>query len=231
MLRNNVLIDDVTLSKLDPTVLEELVSCLWPQDCQTCGWSLGSEPCALVVDEMIFTANTALHHAKCRAPKWNDSGPYVLNGGPLLSWVAAGLIISTGGGGGPRESIPGMVLNPSLEMVSLRRASGGRWELDTLKTFRAMGFEPPRGRIQVGVPVPKSTLVMTPTSWRVHIAGGLEVYEVSPQPEMNKLAINRKGILAIITQAADPGRLEPSVMQTVMLSEQTVAGWVSLSQK
>lgn len=231
MLRTQVLVDDVTRSNLDANVLDDLISCLWPQDCQSCGWSLGSEPCALVIDDTFVIAHASLHHAKCKAPQWNDSGFREFNGAPLLTWIVNGVAIPTGDGSNPRDFIPGMVLNPSLEMVSLRRANGGKWELATLNTFRTMGFIPPRDGIYLGRPVPHSTVIMTPTSWRVHLAGGFETYEVSPEPEMNKLAARRKGIFAIITQAADPGQLSPEVMNEIMASGHTVAGWVPLYQE
>jgi hypothetical protein len=94
-----------------------------------------------------------------------------------------------------------------------------------------MGFTSPKEGIRFGSPVPGSRLVMTPTSWRAHLSGGFEVYEVSSEPEMTRLAIRQKGVLAIITQAADPGNLRPDVMQAAMLSGNTVAGWVPLREK
>jgi hypothetical protein len=231
VLRNKVLVDEVTQAKLNPKLLEELCSCLWPKDCQTCGWSLGDEPCALVIDDSIVLAHASLHHRKCSAPRWNDSGYHEVAGSPLISWVANSVIIPTGDGTDPAAAIPGMVLNPSLEMVTLRAGSGESWYLNTLNTFRLMGFTSPKEGVHLGSPVPGSRLVMTPTSWRAHLPGGFEVYEVGSEPQMNTLAIRKKGILAIITQAADPGNLRPDVMQAAMLSDNTVAGWVPLHER
>jgi hypothetical protein len=125
----------------------------------------------------------------------------------------------------PKDFIAGMVLNPSLEMVSLRR-NDGKWELAPVHLFREMGFTSPREGVYLGRSVPHSGVVITPTSWRVHLAGGLEVYEVNPESEMNKLALRHNGILAIITQAADPSELSLDVMNKIMASGHTVAGWV-----
>ena len=231
MLRSDIVVDEVTQSKLNPAVLDEIVSCLWPKDCQTCGWSLGREPCALVVDDSFVIAHATLHHRKCKAPNWNDSGLHEFTGGPLLSWIASGVFIPSKERNDPATFISGIVLNPSLEMVSLRRGSEGSWELSTLQTFRGMGFTSPSEGINLGQAVPNSSIVMTPTSWRVHLPGGFEVYEVGPEPEMNKHAISKKGILAIITQAADPANLQPDVMPAMMMSKHTVAGWVPLYSK
>lgn len=230
MLRNQLLVDEETLNNLNPEVLDDVASCLWPRDCQTCGWSLGNEPCALVVDDTIVFAYATLHHKKCRAPSWNDSGSHQYTSGPLLSWVANGVILPVGDGSDPMTNIPGLVLNPSLEMVSLNRGSEGKWQLNTLHLFREMGFKSSRQGIDLGKPVPRSNIIMTPTSWRAYLPGGLEVYEAGPAPHMNKLAMRRKGILVIITQAADPGNLTMELMNAAMLSRHTVAGWVPLQE-
>jgi hypothetical protein len=231
MLRTKVLVDDVTQSNLDANVLDDLISCLWPQDCQTCGWSLGDEPCALVVDDKIVIAHASLHHSKCKSPRWNDSGFFQYSRAPLVSWVVNGIVFPVGDGSNQSHSVAGMVLNPSLEMVSLHRSGGAKWGLTTVHLFREMGFVPPREGIYLGRPVPDSSVIITPTSWRVHLAGGLETYEVSPEPEMNRLAVRRKGIFAVITQAADPSQLNLDLMNKVMASSHTVAGWVPLHQK
>jgi hypothetical protein len=218
MLRTKVLVDDATQSNLDANVLDDLISCLWPQDCQTCGWSLGVEPCALVIEDTFVIAHASLHHTKCKSPRWNDSGLHEYSGAPLISWVVNSVAFPAGDGENPKDFIAGMVLNPSLEMVSLRRASSGKWELAAVHLFREMGFVSPREGIYLGRSVPHSGVIMTPTSWRVYLAGGLETYEVNPEPEMNKLALRRKGIFAIITQAADPGQLTLDVMNKIMAS-------------
>lgn len=231
MLRENVLIDNITQSKLGPEVLDELVACLWPKDCQTCGWSLGSEPCALVVSDMIVMVHATLHHPKCSEPKWNDSGLIEFNRGPMISWVAGGILIPTTGVSNQISYMPGMILNPSLETVSLRREKGEMWQFNTLSRFREIGFRSPQEEIQIENPIPDSFLVITPSSWRVTIAGALETYETGPGAHLTELAIKWKGILVIITQAVDPNKLKPEDIRTVMSSRQTIVGWVSLYKK
>lgn len=231
MLRTRILVDDATRRNLDAKVLGDLISCLWPQDCQSCGWSLGDEPCSLVVDDSFVIAHASLHHAKCRPPRWNDSGLHEYSGAPLISWVVNSVAFPARDGSTSKDFIAGMVLNPSLEMVSLRRNGGGNWEVTAVHLFREMGFTSPRDGIYLGRPVPHSRVIMTPTSWRVHLAGGLEVYEVTPEAEMNKRALRQKGIFAIITQAADPSELTLDVMNKIMASGHTVAGWVPLHQE
>jgi len=231
MLREKVLVDDATRRNLDVKVLYDVISCLWPQDCQSCGWSLGDEPCALVVNDGLVMAHASLHHTKCKSPQWNDSGVQYLSGAPLISWVVNSVAFPARDGNNPGDFIAGMVLNPSLEQVSLRRVGGGKWELSAVHLFREMGFTSPRDGIYLGRPVPHSRVIITPTSWRAHLAGGLETYEVNPSPEMNKLARKQKGIFAIITQAANPSELTLDVMNRVMASGHTVAGWVPVQQE
>jgi hypothetical protein len=230
MMRTRILVDDATRHNLDAEVLDDLISCLWPGDCQSCGWSLGDEPCALVIDDSFVIAHASIHHTKCKSPKWNDSGFHEYSGAPLISWVVNSVAFPPPGKSSPKDFIAGMVLNPSLEMVSLRRADSGKWELATVHLFREMGFTSPRDGIYLGRPVSHSAVLMTPTSWRVHLAGGIEVYEISPNPEMNKRALRQKGIFAIITQAADPSKLTLDMMDKIMASGHTVAGWVPLDQ-
>jgi hypothetical protein len=228
MLRTKVLVDDATRTNLDANILDDVISCLWPKDCQSCGWSLGDEPCSLVVDDTLVIAHASLHHVKCQAPRWNDSGLHEYNGAPLISWIVNSVAFPAGPAGNPNDFIAGIVLNPSLERVSLRRGNKGKWEVSAVHLFREMGFTSPREGIYLGRPVPHSGIIMTPTSWRVHLAGGLEVYEVGPEPEMNKRALKHKGIFAIITQVADPSELTLDVMNKIMASSHTVAGWVPL---
>jgi len=228
MLRRNLLVDDITQGKLDPVVLDELAASLWPQDCQTCEWSLGDGQCALVVDVMAYMAHASIHHPKCSEPNWNDSGYHKVTSGPLISWVAVGTIIPAAVNGDQISYIPGVIVNPSLEMVNLGLGKDGRWELSTLTRVRESGFEPPMEGMKIGTPVRDSHLVITPTSWRVIIPGSIETYEVSPEPQMTKLVAKTKAILAIVTQAADPGALRPETMPSVMSSKHTLVGWVPL---
>jgi len=72
MLPNGAVVDDRTHSKLGDTALAEVLACLWPGDCQSCGKSLGSNRPALVVDDLQALARASLHHQACRAPEWND---------------------------------------------------------------------------------------------------------------------------------------------------------------
>lgn len=225
MLRKNVLVDETTQAKLEPETLEEVVSVLWPRDCQSCGRSLGDEPCALLVNDMISLASASLHHPRCSEPKWND-GTLRMRRGALLSWAATPFATSFGSGDRP-EYITGMVLNPTLEMVHLERRDD-KWQLRILTSFRDLGFEPPGDRITIGVPVRRSWLTLTPTSIAVAVGGAPDTYEAPADPNVIGWARKRKGILLMATHSVDPHALNRDAMNSVLSSRHTVLGWVPL---
>ena len=228
MLRKDILIDEITQAKLDNDTLEELVASLWPQDCQTCGWSLGDEPCALVVNDMMVMAYARLHHPRCCEPNWNDSGLYQVAGGPLLSWVGNTFAMAVLDVNDQQVYIAGLVVNPSLEMVRLSHEEG-RWKVDPLSNYRGLGYQSPQDEIfQTQNPLRDSLLVITPTSWRVSIPGALQTFELSPESIMTEYALKRKGVFVIVTQAVNPGQLQSETMEKVFESRHTLLGWVPL---
>src|ERR1019366_2723787 len=127
MLPNGAPIDDRTHAELGRQAVREVLGSLWPGDCQSCGQSLGSEPPALLVDDLQVVTRASLHHPSCRAPAWNDTGK-----------------VRTAGG---------LLVNPGLEEVWLKR-DGDAWRPCLAEVFPAVGLTPAAAGFRMGWPVP-----------------------------------------------------------------------------
>src|ERR1039458_2424245 len=125
MLPNGAPIDDRTHAELGRQAVREVLGSLWPGDCQSCGQSLGSEPPALLVDDLQVVTRASLHHPSCRAPAWNDTGKVRTAGGVLLTWRTVSLVLPFDTGSGELR-VAGLLVNPgrseehTSELQSLR---------------------------------------------------------------------------------------------------------------
>lgn len=134
-------------SALGRAALARLREHLWPVDCQTCGQALGNTRPALVVDDLGTTARASLHHERCRAPVWNDSGIVVHNSSAATLTYVSGAFLAPlhvdehGSGDYARRDLPAMLVNPGLETANLRRQGRRRWQVGSLDEYTALGFE------------------------------------------------------------------------------------------
>jgi hypothetical protein len=60
------------------------------------------------------------------------------------------------------------------------------------------------------------------------IPGRDEMYETEASPQMLALAREHGGFLLIVTQAADPARLDADALTCALASPMTVTGWARL---
>jgi hypothetical protein len=127
VLPDGAVFDEQTHSRLGDRGLDEVLACLWPGDCQTCGDSLRGGSPALVVDELDVLTRASLHHRRCWAPEWNDSLVIRTSGTALLSWRTVVALLPFDDGG--REiHAAGLVVNPvGLEYSIVVLACLFRW--------------------------------------------------------------------------------------------------------
>jgi hypothetical protein len=152
MLPNGAPIDDRTHAELGRQAVREVLGSLWPGDCQSCGQSLGSEPPALLVDDLQVVTRASLHHPSCRAPAWNDTGKVRTAGGVLLTWRTVSLVLPFDTGSGELR-VAGLLVNPGLEEVWLKR-DGDAWRPCLAEVFPAVGLTPAAAGFRMGWPVP-----------------------------------------------------------------------------
>jgi len=73
MLPHGAVADRRTQAKLGGEALSAVLAALWPDDCRSCGISLGSGKPTLAIDDLHVLTRASVHHRACRAPRWNDS--------------------------------------------------------------------------------------------------------------------------------------------------------------
>jgi hypothetical protein len=150
MLPDGCLADQWTRTRLGEDSLDEVLSSVWPGDCQSCGQPLGSRPPVLLVDDLGLLTRASLHHSGCRAPGWNDSLLITTSRMGLVTWPTVVLLL-------PFEArdeeirVAGLLVNPSLEEVWLVR-DVDTWHPSLDPGFGAAGLASPAAGIPNGVP-------------------------------------------------------------------------------
>lgn len=223
MLPDGALFDERTHARLGDSALDKVLACLWPGDCQTCGDSLSGGPPALVVDDLDVLTRASLHHRSCRAPEWNDSLVVRASGTALLTWRTVVVLLPFQDGG--REiRAAGLLVNPALEGVWLRRDAGG-WHPCLDQAFAAAGLSHPSAGIPVGMPADGLAGSVSPDSLSASIAGWLETYASRAESGICAAAQNLGGFLLIVTHAVDPFRLDADRLMQAFASPATLVGW------
>jgi hypothetical protein len=141
------------------------------------------------VDELGGYATAGLHHRRCRPPGWNDSSLIITSSGDVLSWQACAILLPGVLGRLP-DPRPALLVNPGLEQISLKPASG-TWRPGYEAPFEALGLVPPGPELLLNRPVTGAT------AW-------LGAGEVSVSIELLVTGIHRRG------PRADPGRRAPA---------------------
>ncbi|WP_431879038.1 hypothetical protein [Amycolatopsis sacchari] len=144
MALSKVLVDPFTRSELSRSGLEELSRNLWLGCCLSCGGELADDvPSVLAVDEAVAVTVT-LHHRACRRPQWIRNGPGFL--GRYITTVTA-LVLVPYGDPSRDPFLPTVLVNPSLEQVSLAPDEHGRYRATTVADHQALGFGVPAGGV------------------------------------------------------------------------------------
>src|ERR1022692_1404819 len=201
MLPNGAPIDDRTHAELGRQAVREVLGSLWPGDCQSCGQSLGSEPPALLVDDLQVVTRASLHHPSCRAPAWNDTGKVHTAGGVLLTWRTVPLVLPFDTGSGELR-IAGLLVNPGLEEVWLKR-DGDAWHPCLEEVFPDVRLTPAEAGFRMGWPVPGIAGRLTQASLGAVITGRDEMYETEASQLADARARTRAGR---VPAHRDPGR-------------------------
>ena len=227
MLRNGALIDERTQSRLGEEALDELLFTLWEGDCQSCGEYLGTDPPAVRIDDLGALTKASLHHPACQVPTWNDSLLITASTTATLSWRSVAMLIPLKTGT-QEGSVTGLLVNPSLEEVWLRRKSG-TWHCSVSQAFAASGLTSPADGIPFGAPASGVAGHPTADSLSVTIHGISEIYEAPVQPVIRANLLQQGGFLLIITHAANPQVMNPAALDRALSSTATAVGWVRLN--
>lgn len=213
--------------KLGERSLREIARWLWPVDCQTCGRFLGDDPPSLCVDDLMIFSTATLHHQVCRASGWNDSGRLDHTPEAHLSFITGLVMMPTTADGS--DHIPMVLLNPSLELVTLERDAQERWQPRLNLAYRNAGLAPLAADGTVGTPIPGAFARVTEDSLAVSMKSApFNSYEVPATPQALDAARRHNGVLFAVTQTLHPGEITPESLGRAMQAGEVLVGRVAL---
>lgn len=144
MALQRVLIDPYTRSELARPGMEELSRNLWPERCQSCGEDLGQDTPAAVAADHITAVTVTLHHRQCERPRWTRYSP-----DPAQRHLSTTTALTGVPFGDPARDpfVPTVLVNPSLERVSLGIGEDGQYRAATVASYRPLGLRPADGPV------------------------------------------------------------------------------------
>lgn len=140
MALRKALIDPFTRSELVRFGLEELSRNLWPGRCLSCGGDLAEAVPAVLVVADVVSVTATLHHPDCQQARWTRHRPELLD---RYCSSAASLTRVPFGDPARDPFLPTMLVNPSLEQVSLAADEEGRYRATTVASYRPLGLDVP----------------------------------------------------------------------------------------
>jgi len=218
--------------KLGREGLAELAASLWPVDCQTCGRPLGSAPPALCVDDIGPFARASLHHQQCRAPEWNE-GVITGSGGAFVTYRTRLVMLPLSSGTG-HDSLPTMLVNPSLESVFLHPVDG-TWRPQLPLEFAQAGMVPPGPQLRLYQPIRGVTARLTNDAITVTMPppAATDVYEcelAESDTQFYREISSKRGIKLAATYVADPASDDGArQLWDAMRTGRVLCGWVALT--
>jgi len=224
----------------------ELTDLLWPGRCQTCGEALqpdggasrsgaanGSagapDEIVVAVDEGASFAVASLHHRRCRSPEWRVTGDGPDPARPDYVTTSASLVMLPLTLPGTSGLTPTILVNPSLERLSLNPGSRPPWRI-SLSRYQAAGLRAP-GRD----PVPSTPV---PNCWWDLDGDQLTLQVETTYPETFQLQVldprdlddlaERPPLLLAVTHAIDPERFtDLDDLAVAMITGRVLCGWIA----
>lgn len=208
--------------------LRDLAAHLWPKDCQTCGWELGTEPPALVVQDFMVFMAAGLHHQRCRAPSWRDNT--TLTSQALLSYdVTAFEVPFRRGEKDPTVDLrPFFLVNPSLEQVMISETADG-WRVNTVEMWQRAGLHTPGPGFVIDKPVPDFTADLVDGTLSVTVDTVGQRWELPVNAGFQRAVRTLGGVTLAVSTAAVPSQLDAGQVAALLLSGEAALGWVALA--
>jgi hypothetical protein len=221
-----VLVARTVRKKLGRDGLREVLANLWPGDCQTCGQSLDTGETALVVDDMIVTADASLHHPGCRDTGWNDTGIITGSGDPLITHITQLLMLGMRLPSGAVEHRPALLVNPGLEQLRLRPTKKG-WRVAAAEFYTQHFGMLPADQGPPDAPVPDTRAFVLGNE--VAVQCGPLSWMSSADPTSAQAVRDSGGLMVLISTALHPARLDNGALTDAVQAGHVVSGWANLA--
>lgn len=222
----NITVADSLAATIAPDQLQPWLTRLWPVNCQTCGFALGTKADINIDhvkgrDELIVS----IHHTTCRP----SGTPPVTLASPTCSLTAG--YLSEGQKNEPSDTdLPVVVVNPSCEHLLLRRQGAGDWQDVTLARFRHLRFSGPNGRFprqarHASVQLDGDRLTIKTTGRRApNISWSLGR---CPEHVLRQI-VQAGGVAVALTTTALPARLGHEDLPAAFNDPASLIAWVRL---
>ncbi len=219
-------VDTVTASTLGQDGLTVLARNLWRQDCQTCGWALGTDKPSVIVSDLIAFASASLHHARCRSPQWITDMP-TFTTQDLMSWKAQSFLLQSPAGS--HTDRPVLLVNPCLEQIMLERTPTG-WRALTLETYARAGLRSAVEGLLDTTPVPDISADLDTDTITVRMDDTGQTWTVECVGPIRNAVTELGGITLAVTTAFNPADLrELGQFLDLVGTGETAMGWIALA--
>jgi len=208
--------------------LDELARNLWPKDCQTCGWDLGTSPPTVLAEDIGVLAAASLHHARCQPARWSTNTLHGMSQA-LCSYTVKTLLLPLERPDGTTDDRPLMIVNPSLESVALERIEGG-WAAATVPHYRRLGLRTPGHDFVVDQAQPDMSATLAVNEITVALDDTGEQWACNCTDDVARRVNELEGVTLAVTTAADPSKIETGQqLNSLLAGGRLVAGWVALA--
>jgi hypothetical protein len=235
---SRVLIGNDIKEELGEAGLDQVMASLYAADCQTCGRSLGSAPSTLYVDDFDSHALASLHHAVCRTSRWNRAASGVLivryTSAPTRTWSSRTFGFPITGTDGVARLFPMVLVNPSLESVSLERNAHGKWRVRLARWFRDAGMVPPDG-LRIGAPIDGATACFENGNIVIEMIDHSANYKLSTSSwaDTENVWVEKVhelvGLIFAVTHAVNPAAVATAHdLQPIFVEDRSLMGWVGI---
>ncbi len=177
----------------------------------------------VTVSDMIAFCAASLHHARCRPPQWITDG-FGSTKQELVSWTAQTLLLQ--GPPGTHADRPVLLVNPWLEQIMIKRASGG-WRATTLETYCQLGLRcTPVGLLDL-TPVADITAHLDADTIIVRLDDTGQTWNGECSGSIRQAVTEMGGITLALTTACNPAELRQFL--DLVGTGQAALGWVALA--
>lgn len=225
-------VDARTRQELGQQGLAVLADNLWPKDCQSCGWAIGTECPTVLCQDLGAFAHITLHHRRCQPARWSDDMMMHTTGAELvsydvLSFMLPGHAVTADGTPAGQDDRPVFFVNPNLESLMLTQTAAG-WTNRQLDNLHHAGLHPPGPTMLLGKPVPKAAARLDIGELTVTLPPG-QSWSCPINVPFREAVEDLGGVLLAVTSAMVPSQMAIlGEFIDLVKTNRLALGWIQL---